>query len=122
MIQGIHHIAIIIESIKSIEFYRLLGFEETFRKVRKTDTIVLMKGHGIQLEFFIDPSHQRIIGDTPIGLRHFALKVDCIKDELERLKKESIETIEFSPIMKDWLGKRFCHIKDYEGICIELHE
>ena len=43
----LHHIAIIVSSEKSLVFYKLLGFNEVFRKVRKTDTVVLMEGNGI---------------------------------------------------------------------------
>lgn len=119
MITGLHHIAIIVSSEKSLEFYKLLGFQETFRKKRKYDTAVLMEGHGLQLELFIDPSHPVRGEQEPIGLRHFALRVDRLEDEIERLKKTGVEV---GPIMDDWTGVRFCFIKDYDGLMVELHE
>lgn len=124
MITAYHHVAIIVSSERCLEFYRLLGFRESFRKIRKYDTAVLMDGYGIQLEIFIDPSHPSHISgpDEPIGLRHFALKVDKLEDEIERLKAESKEVIEVGPIMNDWTGVRFCFVKDYDGLSIELHE
>lgn len=100
----------------------MLGFTETFRKKRKYDTAVLMDGYGMQLEIFIDPSHPAHGEQEPIGLRHFALKVDKIEDEIERRRNVSAEVIEVSPIMEDWTGARFCFVKDYDGLSIELHE
>ena len=119
MITGLHHIAIIVSSERSLEFYRLLGFTESFRKIRKYDTAVLMDGYGLQLELFIDPSHPSHPETEPIGLRHFALRVEKLEDEIERLKSEGIEV---GPVMDDWTGVRFCFVKDYDGLSIELHE
>ena len=96
-----------------------MGFQETFRKKRKHDTAVLMDGYGLQLEVFIDPSHPKRGEQEPIGLRHFALRVDSLEAEIERLKAGDIEV---GPIMEDWTGVRFCFVKDYDGLLVELHE
>ncbi len=124
MITGVHHIAIIVRSDRSLEFYRLLGFTETFREKRKHDTAVLMDGYGMQLEIIIDDRHPGHIDgpDEPIGLRHFALKVENLEQEIERLRKASTEVIEAGPIMTDWTGVRFCFVKDFDGLPVELHE
>ena len=122
MITGLHHIAIIVSSERSLDFYRLLGFQESFRKKRKYDTAVLMDGYGMQLEIFIDPNHPAHGEQEPIGLRHFALRVEKLEAEIDRLKEESTEIIEVGPIMEDWTGIRFCFIKDFDGLSIELHE
>lgn len=122
MINGLHHIAIIVSSERSLDFYRLLGFTETFRKKRKYDTAVLMYGYGMQLEIFIDPSHAPHPEQEPIGLRHFALRVEKLEDEIDRLRRESTEVIEVGQVMNDWTGVRFCFVKDYDGLSIELHE
>lgn len=124
MISSVHHIAIIVSSERSLEFYRLLGFTETFRKVRKYDTAVLMDGYGMQLEIFIDPTHPaHIDNNEPYGLRHFALEVDgLLEDEIKRLKGLTPEVLEFGSIMNDWTGIRFCFVKDYDGLSIELRE
>lgn len=119
MITGLHHIALIVSCERSLDFYRLLGFTETFRKKRKYDTAVLLDGHGLELEVFIDPSHPSHPETEPIGLRHFALRVDGLEEEIERLKSEGIEV---GPVMEDWTGVRFCFIKDFDGLTIELHE
>jgi len=115
MIEGLHHIAIISSSEESVRFYERLGFQSTFRKEREYDTIVLMTGNGIELEVFIDPRHSKQETE-PLGLRHLALKVDRIEDALCELGLES------GPIMSDWLGVRFCFIKDPDGLTIEFHE
>lgn len=125
MITQVHHIALIISSEQSLEFYKLLGFSESFRKVRSYDTVVLMYGHGMQLEIFVDtrhPSRYEVEVETT-GLRHFALQVDGkLEDEMERLKKESAEVLNFGPIMEDWRGVRFVFMKDPDGVVIELRE
>ena len=128
MITSLHHVAFIVSSEETLRFYELLGFTEIFRKVRTNDVVVLMKGHGIQLEIFIDsrhPTHQ--IGmEEPIGLRHFALTVTgSLEDEIEELRG-SFSTagydLDVGPIMEDWTGVRFCFIKDFDGLFVELRE
>ena len=119
MITSIHHVAIIVSSEKSITFYNRLGFIESFRKERKNDTIVLMDGYGIQLEIFIDPSHTKSLGIEHVGFRHLALKVDNIEKTINEL---NLSLLDVGEIMKDWIGIRFCFIKDPDGLVIELHE
>ncbi len=119
----LHHIAIIVSSEKSLVLYKLLGFNEVFRKVRKTDTVVLMEGNGIQLEVFIDPNHPDPTEPEPYGIRHFALQTEeTLEKEIERIRNESTETINVSPIMEDWTGVRFCFINDPDGTKVELRE
>ncbi len=115
----LHHIAIIVSSEKSLDFYRCLGFEETFRKEREYDKVVLMDGYGIQLELFIDSRHVKPVLE-PLGLRHFALKVNGrLEDEIERLREQGTEA---DSIREDWRGTRYCFIKDQDGTVIELRE
>lgn len=121
----IHHIALIVSSEQCLKFYKLLGFQESFRKQRTYDMAVLMYGHGMQLEIFVDRKHpsRYTVEKEPTGLRHFALQVDGkLEDEMERLKKESTEVLNFGPIMEDWRGVRFVFMKDPDGAVIELHE
>ena len=126
MIQNVHHIALIVSSEECLSFYRLLGFTETFRKVRKYDTAVLMEGYGIGLEVFIDDRHPGRGDVEPTGLRHFALRTNLtLEEEMERLRgvfEESGMNIEFGPIMNDWTGVKFCFTKDFDGMAIELRE
>ena len=104
MITGLHHIAIIVSGERSLEFYRLLGFTETFRKKRNYDTVVLMDGYRLQLEIFIDPSHPGRGEQEPIGLRHFALGVEKLEEEIEKLKGAGVEV---GQIM-DWCEILLC--------------
>ena len=128
MITSLHHVALIVSSEESLRFYELLGFSEIFRKERTNDVVVLMEGHEIQLEIFIDsrhPAHPTGM-EEPIGLRHFALSVSGnLGDEIDELRR-SFSTagydIEVGPIMEDWTGVRFCFIKDFDGLPVELRE
>ena len=122
MISGFHHVAMIVSGEESVKFYESLGFNEAFRKERDYDTIVLMKGNGIELELFVDPRHPKRAEDPEnLGLRHVAYTIEgsleeCISD----LKEKGI--IDFGSIMTDWVGKRFCFIKDPDGVPVELRE
>lgn len=118
MITGVHHISIIASCEKSVDFYKLIGFKEVFRKNRDYDTVVILDGFGIQLEIFVDPSHpERATSPENLGFRNISLKVDKIEEEMERFKD-----IEFGNINTDWFGVRYCIIKDYDGLPIQLHE
>ena len=128
MITSLHHVSLIASSEEFLRFYNLLGFKEIFKKVRTNDVVVLMEGHGIQLEIFIDsrhPAHPTGM-EEPIGLRHFALTVSgSLEDELEELKASFSSTgyaLEAGPIMEDWTRVRFCFIKDFDGLPVELRE
>lgn len=122
MISAVHHIAIIISKEENLSFYKTLGFKEVFRKQRSYDTAVLLDGYGMELEIFIDPRHDRRETE-PLGLRHFALKVEGqLEEEIERLRESSSEVLDFGPIMSDWRGERFVFMKDPDGTVVELHE
>ncbi len=122
MISGFHHVAIIASSEASIKFYELLGFEETFRKKREYDTIVLMKGCGIELEVFVDLRHPaRADNPENLGLRHMAFVIaGSLEACITELKNKGIADI--GPVMTDWVGKRFCFINDPDGIPVEIRE
>ncbi|MCR4947463.1 MAG: VOC family protein [Lachnospiraceae bacterium] len=115
MIQGLHHIAVIVSSEKTVDFYKNLGFAEIFRKERSYDIVVLLNGYDIELELFVDPSHD-IPENEPLGLRHFALKVDNIESTVSSLGFEDVH------IGTDWIGRKYCYITDPDGFKVELHE
>lgn len=117
-ILGLHHVSLLISSEECLEFYKKLGFEESYRKQRANDCIVLLDGYGFQLEVFIDNRHpQRTLDLTePLGTRHFALKVDDIEETVKELNLEHTE------IGTDWTGIRYCYILDPDGNQVELHE
>lgn len=115
-IKELHHIAIIVSSEKSIEFYGKLGFREIDRMDRGYDIIVMMEGPCL-LEFYIDPTHPpRVNRPEALGLRHLALQVDNLEQAIAKL-----DGIEIEPI-REIGGKRFTFIKDPDGLPIKLHE
>ncbi len=118
MFKGIHHIALIVSSEKSVNFYQKLGFIETFRKQREYDTVVLLKDStGMVLELFVDDRHSKNQDENePLGLRYLSFNVDSIEDATKSLG------VEISCFNTDWFGKRYCTISDPDGMPIELHE
>ncbi len=116
MIEAVHHVAIIVSNEETVEFYERLGFIIFKRVERNYDTIVLLRGYGIQLELFVDASHPaRSIPET-LGLRHLALEVDDIE------KTSNDLGLKISSIKNDWVGDRYCFTVDPDGNKIELHE
>ena len=117
MIQGMHHFAIIASSENSVDFYKRLGFRETYRNERKYDTVVLLDGYGMRIEMFVDPNHpERATNPENMGLRHLALKVDKIEDTVKEMD------LEIGSFMNDWGGVKFAFTTDPDGLPIELHE
>ena len=116
MIVGVHHLSIIASSEESVEFYEKLGFHEYKRIERRNDTVVLMNGHGIGLEMYIDPTHPPRSTPEPLGLRHLSLRVDKIEETVEELG------VEAGPIINDWVGIKFCFVADPDGWPVQLHE
>ena len=57
MITGIHHVALLVSSEECLDFYKKLGFTESFRKERVNDKIILLDGYGMQMEVFVDNCH-----------------------------------------------------------------
>ena len=116
MIVGAHHFSIIATSEESVVFYTKLGFREYKKIERKYDTVVLMNGHGIGLELYIDPTHPPRGKPEPLGLRHLSLRVDNIEETVKELSLES------GPIINDWVGVKFCFVVDPDGWPVQLHE
>ncbi len=101
MITGVHHFAVIVSSLDSLLFYKKLGFKEYYRRERKYDTVVLLYGHGIQIEMFVDANHPPRSTPEPLGVRHIALRVDKIEDTMAELG------LEIGPIMTTGLDSGF---------------
>lgn len=116
MILGLDHIAIICSSERSIDFYKHLGFTEIDRENRGHDILVFLKGYGIVLEMFVDPTHPpRVNRPEAMGLRHLALRVDDVQSTLNEFE------IDAEPI-RERDEKHFTFFKDPDGLPIELHE
>lgn len=121
MIQALHHIAIIASTEASIDFYKRLGFKEVSRTDRGYDILVFLSGYGVTLEIFIDSTHPpRVDLPEALGLRHLALKVDCVEKTLKKLKFDELG-IEAEPV-REINGEKFAFFKDLDGLPIELHE
>ena len=117
VVTGFDHIAIIVRSEDTVEFYVKLGFQEVFRKIRDYDTIVLLEGFGMKILFFIDPNHpDRPVKPEMLGLRLLALKVDKIETTVEMLGLIA------DSVSYDWFGTRYAYVKDPDGNIVELHE
>ncbi len=79
MIQGLQHISIIASSEKSVDFYKVLGFQESFRIERGYDTVVMLDGFNMQMLLFIDPKHPpRAVNPENLGVRSIVLHVDVV--------------------------------------------
>lgn len=112
---GLDHIALIVSSEESLNFYRKLGFKEIKRIERSYDTVVFMQCGQITLEIFIDLRHpERVSGPEAKGLRHIAFSIDSLSECMKELVCEEIRT--------DWFGRKFTFTKDPDGQPIELIE
>lgn len=112
---SLDHIALIVSSEKTLEFYEKLGFIETRRIERTYDTVVFMQCGQVILEIFIDPQHpERVAKPEAKGLRHIAFLVDSLEEVMKIVDCEDIRT--------DWFGRKFTFTKDPDGQTIELKE
>ena len=113
MIEALHHIAIIVSSEKSVDFYKELGFKEKSREVRPKDTLIWMEGFGTTLELFVSPDHPAHVTDPEaFGLRHIAFVVDDLEKTREELKKFNPE-----PIKEPY---HIFFVKDPDGLPLEF--
>ena len=112
---GLDHIALIVSSEQSIQFYEKLGFKETKRIEHSYDRVVFMECGKIVLEIFIDPDHLKCVTDPEArGLRHIAFSVEDLE--------EIMEDVECSDVKVDWFERKFTFAKDPDGQPIELKE
>ena len=125
-ILGIHHIAIICSDFpRSRRFYvEVLGLSvirETFRAERRSHKCDLALPDGTQIELFSFPNPPpRPSYPEARGLRHLALAVRNLDDEVARIAARGIA---IEPIRIDeHTGKRFTFFADPDGLPIELYE
>lgn len=119
MFDGLHHVAIICSSEKTVEFYRALGFAVESRKERPEchDVLVWMRGYGIALEVYVDATHPPRLSDPEaMGLRHFALHACDFDKTLKTLAHLSPTAVRQTP------RGRIAFIRDPDGLPIEIHE
>jgi glyoxylase I family protein len=124
-IERVHHIALICsEKERALQFYvQGLGFEIVRSHVRPEhhDEIVMLQGHGVVLEMFVDATHPpRVTGPEALGLRHLAFLVDDVEAVAAHMRDcgfapEPLRTDSFD-------GRKMTFVKDPDGLPIELHE
>lgn len=115
-IEEIHHISIIVGTETVVEFYKsILGFKEVFRIERDNDTVVILEGANIELQFFVDERHSPKTTPEPLGLRNLSFRVDDIEKTVSELGLEN-------STITDWFGQRYIIITDPDGNQIQLHE
>ena len=125
MIEGMHHIALIVSDYEiSKAFYvDVIGctiVAENYRADRDSWKLDLALPDGTQLELFtFQDRENRLAGVEPIGLRHLAFKVRDVAKEKRRLEGMDIavEKIRVDP----YTGKSFTFFKDPDGVPLELY-
>jgi glyoxylase I family protein len=125
-IVGLHHIAIISGDYeKSKRFYtQVLPFQiisEIYRAERDSYKLDLSIGDGTQIELFSFPdAPPRPSYPEARGLRHLALTVADLDQEVTKLKEKGVlvEDIRIDPVT----GKRFTFFADPDGLPIEFYE
>ena len=126
MIKGLQQISMIVSSEKTVAFYEMLGFKESFRKERGYDTVVILEGFDVKLLMFVDPKHPaRTTDPENLGLRNFVLRVDNLEKTMEEIKRNAEELnlcVTSGPIQKDWHDARFVFLQDPDGLPVGLHE
>lgn len=107
---SLDHIAIIVSSEESLQFYETLGFKESQRFERSYDTVVFMECGSITLEIFIDPKHpERVTDPEAKGLRHIAFTVESLEESRKLWnvrRSEPIGSAEDSRSAKILMGSR----------------
>ena len=126
MIKKVHHIAIICSDYpKSKHFYTtVLGLtiiQEIFREDRQSYKLDLALNGNFCIELFSFPNPpKRPSYPESTGLRHLALEVTNIEEEIKQLSKFNIQV---EPIRIDeFTGKRFTFLEDPDQLPIEIYE
>lgn len=109
MILGIDHAEILVKELeKSVEFYKLLGFE-VVNWTEEERTVELRAGE-ISLDV-IEVSEKR----PEVGLNHIAFLVDDVDKTITEWKEKGV-AITLDPIISERSGRRLAAIKDVDGI------
>ena len=105
----LNHIAIIVSSEESVEFYKSLGFKELCREVREDshDELLYLSDGLLTLEIYKDPTHpKRLSNPEAYGLKHLCFQVEDIGEGCKLDKN----------------GNKFKYIYDPDGLPIEIIE
>jgi catechol 2,3-dioxygenase-like lactoylglutathione lyase family enzyme len=117
------HVLIVVKNLeRSIDFYKLLGFEHLETVQRPRDRVAVMRLGSIKVEMMNLPDGEetyrrpRVLSD--IGFRHIGFRVDDITETYERLKDEIKFDSPPRPIAGR-AGRMTVFFKDPNGI--EMH-
>lgn len=120
MLNGFNHVALIVSSEATLDFYRKIGFKEMSRTPRpeKNDTLIMMDDGKSSLEVFLkDDAPKRLCKPEAYGCRHIAFNVKDIDLILETLKDYERQAIRVSDT-----GHRFVFVTDPDGQPVEFLE
>jgi catechol 2,3-dioxygenase-like lactoylglutathione lyase family enzyme len=117
------HILIVVKNLeKSIDFYKILGFDHLDTIQRPNDLLGIMRKNGIKLELMMLPEGKETYRtprvNSDVGFRHFGFKVENILETYQRLKNK----IEFVSPPQNVAGRpdrKILFFKDPNGV--ELH-
>jgi lactoylglutathione lyase len=125
-IQQIDHVGIrVTDEARSLDFYKKLGFDVTFR-AEGAPVIIVINAHGVELNFIVNgtqpPGGRNVlmdVADKHPGYTHVALRVGSIDRITDELRSLGIEITE-GPLP---LGSGVSvFIRDPDGNVIELRE
>lgn len=120
MLSGLNHVAMIVSSEATLDFYRKLGFKEVSRTPRpeKGDTLIMMDDGCTTLEVFLKAeAPARHCAPEAYGLRHMAFEVDSLEKVLGALEGYERQDIRISGE-----GIRFVFVTDPDGQPVEFME
>lgn len=127
MIKGIAHVGIRVHDLeRSLEFYRLLGFDKTLGPIGPEPVAILMHPAGVEINLVLNapnPNEPNVLMDVPVkhaGITHVALECEDILAAKARLESAGRECsggpVEFPH------GARAVFFRDPDGTVIELHQ
>ncbi len=125
-VTGVEHIGIrVTDAARSEAFYRLLGFEPTFRG-GKEPVVVMRNASGVEINLIVNgdqgASPANVLMDVPEkhpGYTHVALGVTSIDETVAALGRLGI-AITGGPV--DLGGRRSLFVRDPDRNVIELRE
>lgn len=125
-ISRVHHIGIrVTELDRSLRFYRLLGFELSW-KAPEEPVYILRNKHGVEINFIVNANDtnddKNILMDVSAkypGYTHVALQISSVDEVVESLNKNSIAVSEGPVKLGDGVS---LFVRDPDRNVIELRQ